>query len=233
MEKGRRRGRGEERGGKEKDGEDEEAEQEERKRRKGRESGRARRSPAHPAFPTQHLEESLVLVVLEERGGCVLLNPWSSATPRPASHRAPTHGASCPCLLRLGSGCRVRRGTSAVNRGTGSAKNHKGNKSSRGPWVGLASSSLPRTGLDPPPSDWGPPPFDWLRPIFWISSGPPPPFLLPEAHLPLTGSDPPPSDWLTARARPLLHFCMGGTMAGSSHGAGQPPSSPKHPVVWA
>lgn len=160
MEKGGKRGRGVEKGGKEKDGEDEEAEDEERKRRKGRETGRARRSPAHPAFPTQHLEESLVLMVLEECGGYVLLNPWSSATPRPASHRAPTHGASCPCPLRPGSGCRVRRGTSAVRRGTGSTKNHKGNKSFRGPWVGPASSSLPKTGLDPPPSEWGPPPFD-------------------------------------------------------------------------
>lgn len=172
-------------------------------------------------------------MVLEERGGYVLLNPWSSATPRPASHRAPTHGASCPCPLRLGSGCRVRRGTSAVSRGTGSAKNHKGNKSSRGPWVGPASSSLPRTGLDPPPSDWGPLPFNWLRPIFWTSSGPLLLFLLPEAHLPLTGSDPLPSDWMTARARPLLHFCRGTLWQGAVMELGSllPPQSIQ--LVWA
>lgn len=203
------------------------------KRRKGRETGRARRSPAHPAFPTQHLEESLVLVVLEQCGGYVLLNPWSSATPRPASHRAPTHGASCPCPLQPGSGCRVRRGTSAVRRGTGSTKNHKGNKSSRGLWVGLASSSLPRTGSDPPPLGRGPPPFGWLRPIFWASSCPPPSFLLPEAHLPRTGSCPSSSDWLGAKARPLLHFCWRTQWWGAVGGLGSllPPQSIQ--LVWA
>lgn len=78
-----------------------------RRRRKGRKTGRARRSSAHPTFPSEHLKDSLVLMVLEEAGGYVLLNHLCSTAPRPASHRAPTHGASCPCCLRVGSGCTV------------------------------------------------------------------------------------------------------------------------------
>lgn len=105
----------------------------ERKRRKGRETGRTRRSSTHPAFSAKQLKESLVLMVLEEVGRNVLLNCWPPSTPRPASYRATTHGAFCPSPLLLSSGCRVRRGTSAVSKGTGSAINHKGNKSSRGP----------------------------------------------------------------------------------------------------
>jgi hypothetical protein len=97
-------------------------------------------SSAYPAFSAQHVEESLVLMVLEE-GGRNVLNCLGPSAPRPASHRDPTHGVFCPCPLLQGSGCRVRRGTSAVSKGTGSAQNHKGNKSSRGP-LGALSSSL-------------------------------------------------------------------------------------------
>lgn len=125
------------------EGEEEELE---RKRREGRDEGRARNS-AHPAFAPKHLKESLVLMVLEEGGGNVLLSCCSSSAPRPGSHRTPTHGAFCPCSLLLDSGCRVRRGTSAVSKGTGSAKTTR-------------ETSPPGA----PQWAWSPPPLDRLGP---------------------------------------------------------------------
>lgn len=148
-------------------------EKEERKRKKWWGRGGGRRSPAHQAFSSKHLEESLVLVVLEEGGGYVLLNRWCSPAPRPSSHWAPTHGAFCPRLLWQGSGCRVRRGTSAVSsKGTGSAKNHKGQGKQvlQGP-LGGPGLLLVRPSLGPLPSDWNPPPLDCLDPSFgsaWV-----------------------------------------------------------------
>lgn len=148
-------------------------EKEERKRKKWWGRGGGRRSPAHQAFSSKHLEESLVLVVLEEGGGYVLLNRWCSSAPRPSSHWAPTHGAFCPRLLWRGSGCRVRRGTSAVSsKGTGSAKNHKGQgkRVLQGP-LGGPGLLLVRLSLGPLPSDLNPPPLDCLDPSFrsaWV-----------------------------------------------------------------
>lgn len=84
--------------GRKREEEEEEGENEERKSRKGRKTGRARRTPAHPTFPSKHLEESLVFMVLKKGGRYVLLNHGCSAAPRPASHRASTHGVSCPVL---------------------------------------------------------------------------------------------------------------------------------------
>lgn len=56
----------------------------------------------HPAFSAEKLEESLVLMVLEEVGRNVLLNRWSPSAPRPASYRATTHdGAFCLSPLQL------------------------------------------------------------------------------------------------------------------------------------
>lgn len=78
MGRKRRRGEGWGRGGAE------------RTRRKGKEPGD--QAPAHQAFPAEHLKEALVLMVLQEAGRNVLSRSCSG--PRPASHRAPTHGSS-------------------------------------------------------------------------------------------------------------------------------------------
>lgn len=127
-------------------------------------------------------------MVLEEFGRNVLLNGWSPSAPRPASYRATTHGAFCLSPLQLSSGCRVRRGTSAVSKGTGSTINHKGNKSSRGPQRAC-----------PPLYDWlGPSSICLARSKFVMSSGLLPFFFLPNllslsvwGHFLLTGSDQP------------------------------------------